>query len=86
MKKNGMHLYQHVQDYILDMIARKELGSGDRMPAEKELADKMKVSRLTVRKAYAMLADAGVILAIQGKGTFVNDLTGISLGSLSSAI
>lgn len=83
MKKNGMHLYQHVQDHILDRIARKELRSGDRIPAEQELSDQMKVSRLTVRKAYSALIEAGILTAVQGKGTFVNDLTGISLSDLA---
>jgi GntR family transcriptional regulator of arabinose operon len=83
MKKNGIHLYQHVQDHILDLIHRKELRSGDRIPAEQEMSVRMKVSRLTVRKAYSVLIEAGFLTAVQGKGTFVNDLSGIRLNGLT---
>lgn len=78
MKKDGMHLYQHVQDNIMGMISRKELREGDRIPTEKELSEQMKVSRLTVRKAYAALTESGLVRAVQGKGTFVTELANIS--------
>ena len=83
MKKNGMHLYQHIQDCIVDLINRKELHAGDRVPAEQDLAIEKKVSRLTVRKAYANLIKAGILLAVQGKGTFVSDLSETALQALS---
>ena len=83
MKKNGMHLYQHVQNHILERIAKKDLRSGDRVPGEQELSRSMNVSRLTVRKAYSALIEAGILTALQGKGTFVNDLAGVSPKDLS---
>jgi DNA-binding LacI/PurR family transcriptional regulator len=43
----------------------------------------MNVSRLTVRKAYSALIEAGILTALQGKGTFVNDLAGVSPKDLS---
>ncbi|MHB8962147.1 MAG: winged helix-turn-helix domain-containing protein, partial [Saccharofermentanales bacterium] len=83
MKTNGMHLYQQIQDYILGMISRQELKPGDRLPSEHDLSEKMKVSRLTVRKAYVPLIEKGILSASQGKGTFVSDLSSYSLQELS---
>jgi GntR family transcriptional regulator of arabinose operon len=83
MNKNGIHLYQHVQNHILDRINRKDLRSGDRVPAEQEMSRQMKVSRLTVRKAYSALIEAGLLTAMQGKGTFVNDLSSLRLNGLT---
>lgn len=78
MKKNGMHLYQQIQDYILGMIHKGELLPGDKLPSEHELSEKMKVSRLTVRKAYIPLMEKGILSAFQGKGTFVSSQIDIS--------
>lgn len=79
MKKNGMHLYQQIQDYIIDMIHSHELEPGDKLPSEHELSKKMKVSRLTVRKAYIPLIEKGILSAFQGKGTFVSDSASLSM-------
>jgi len=44
---------------------------GDRLPRERELAERFVASRMTVRQALAMLADQGRIYSIRGQGTFV---------------
>lgn len=85
MKKNGMHLYQQIQDTIIGRIHRQELKPGDRLPSEHEMAAQLRVSRLTVRKAYTTLIEKGLLNAVQGKGTFVSSLSGLSLSELGSA-
>ena len=74
MKKKGTYLYQQVQDYVLDQIREGMLCAGDRIPSEQDLSEQMKVSRLTVRKAYAAMIDAGILSAVQGKGTVVSEV------------
>lgn len=44
---------------------------GDRLPQERELADRFAVSRMTVRQALSLLADQGRLYAVRGHGTYV---------------
>ena len=44
----------------------------DRIPSEKELRERFDVSRVTVRRALKELADEGLLVRYQGKGTFVS--------------
>ena len=62
--------YITVMEYLKRYIADHHLEAGDRLPTEKELADDLGVSRITVRRAYQELMDSGYIQRIQGSGTF----------------
>ncbi|UUZ86724.1 GntR family transcriptional regulator [Paenibacillus sp. P26] len=44
----------------------------DRVPSEQEIMDEYKVSKITVKNALTALADDGLVVRIQGKGTFVS--------------
>jgi len=56
-------LRQQVEDGIL--------GPGQSLPSERELAEQLSLSRVTVRKAIAGLVENGVLVQRQGAGTFV---------------
>lgn len=62
--------YTTVIEYVKRYIAEHQLRSGDKLPTEKELADTLNVSRITVRRAYQELMYAGIIQRVQGSGTF----------------
>ena len=64
-------LYSQVRQHLLKELARGVWRAGDMLPAEKELAQQLGVSLGTVRKAFASLADEGVLCRKQGIGTFV---------------
>lgn len=64
-------LYKQIQVDILGQIKAGKLRPGDRVPSEKELADKYRVSQITSKNALIGLADEGVLVRVQGKGTFV---------------
>jgi GntR family transcriptional regulator len=49
------------------------LRPGDRIPPERELAEQMQVSRMTVRQALGRLADRGLLVRERGRGTFVSE-------------
>lgn len=55
----------------MDFIKRGLLKVGHKMPTERELAQKLNVSRNTVSSAYNELEQEGVLKSYQGKGTFV---------------
>jgi len=63
-------------DQIEDLILKGVLQSGDRLPAERVLAEQMQVSRPVLRDALKILEGRDLIEARQGGGTFVCDLIG----------
>lgn len=63
--------HEQVFDSIKNMIREEILKKGDFLPSENELAERMGVSRVTVRQALKMLADVGIIQTIRGKGSVV---------------
>ena len=64
-------LYLRVYRLIADEIASGNLGPGDRLPSERELTDRLGVSRATVRRALGELATDGLVEASAGRGSFV---------------
>jgi len=62
---------QSVARQILDMIRRGVWKSGDQLPTEKELIDRLAVGRSTVREALQILATLNVVQPTPGQGTFI---------------
>ncbi len=70
-RENGIPIYVQVKKYILDEIKQGVLKTGDKLPTERELSQKLRVSRNTISTAYDLLEQEGVLVSYQGKGTFV---------------
>jgi GntR family transcriptional regulator len=64
-------LYYQLKARIEEQIESGHWKPGDRVPSESELGEIYRVSRTTVRQALAELVNHGMLLRIQGKGTFV---------------
>lgn len=60
-----------VVHHVRELIERGQLGPGDRLPAERELALQVGVSRPSVRAGLRALAAMGVVLSRHGAGTFI---------------
>ncbi len=58
------------------LILRGILRPGDRLPSERELADKLGVSRPSLREAVAALQDRGLLETRAGAGIFVGNVMG----------
>ena len=56
---------------LADAIVERELGPGERLPAERDLAARLRVSRIVVREALGRLAQRGLVEVRPGVGTFV---------------
>ncbi|WP_326561676.1 GntR family transcriptional regulator [Micromonospora sp. NBC_01796] len=56
---------------IREAIARGDYTPGERLPAERELADRFNASRTTVRLALSALKSQGLVGSGQGQGTYV---------------
>jgi DNA-binding FadR family transcriptional regulator len=58
-----------VAQEIMKMIAAGTLAPGERLPGERQLAEMMNVSRVSVRAALQELKAQGFVTAVQGGGT-----------------
>jgi GntR family transcriptional regulator, transcriptional repressor for pyruvate dehydrogenase complex len=66
---------QQIVSRLLDLIQQRHLGPGDRLPAERELAATMGVSRSSLREALRALTVLGVTEMRHGTGTYVSSLS-----------
>ncbi|MDR2946898.1 MAG: histidine utilization repressor [Candidatus Adiutrix sp.] len=63
--------YLQIKRRILYKINSREWAPNDKIPSEKELSDAFSVSRMTVNRALRELTVQGVLVRLQGVGTFV---------------
>jgi GntR family transcriptional regulator len=71
VRNNGGPLYLQLKRWITDSIASGSLQPGDALPSERDLAQKVEVSRVTVRKAVQDLVGEGILVQRHGSGTFI---------------
>jgi 2-aminoadipate transaminase len=64
-------IYQGIAAAVIEFIRSGDLAPGDRLPTIRELAKLLKVSPMTVSKAYALLGNRGVVMTRRGGGTVV---------------
>ncbi|MBX3567314.1 MAG: GntR family transcriptional regulator [Rhizobiaceae bacterium] len=64
-------LYLALKRRIEDAVQRGDIGPGDALPSERDIAAKADISRVTVRKAVQDLVRSGVLVQRHGSGTFV---------------
>lgn len=62
--------YEEIVRQVQSLTASKAFKPGDRLPSERELAERFQVSRVTVRQALSVLQAMGVIESRVGDGTF----------------
>lgn len=64
-------IYEQIVDQIKTLIRNKELKENDILPSVRSLAKELKISALTVKKAYDNLENEGFTITVHGKGTYV---------------
>jgi GntR family transcriptional repressor for pyruvate dehydrogenase complex len=64
-------LYQRIADHVRELIETEQLRPGERLPAERELARMLGVSRVPIRESMRTLAAQGLIEIRRGQGMFV---------------
>ncbi|BDR53116.1 GntR family transcriptional regulator [Bombiscardovia nodaiensis] len=68
---SGRPIYQQIEDQIRAAVLSGDLAAGQALPSLRTLAKDLRISVLTVTRAYNELAQEGILENIQGKGTFV---------------
>jgi DNA-binding GntR family transcriptional regulator len=64
-------LYEQAADYVAGEIERGELTPGQKLSAERNLADEWGIAYQTVRRAMRELRERGLVVSRVGKGTFI---------------
>ena len=68
---NGIPIFEQIENAIKEAVFSNELKEEDMLPSVRNLANDLKISFLTVKRAYDELEKAGFIKTVQGKGSFV---------------
>lgn len=64
-------IYEQIVDQIKMLIRNGELKENDNLPSVRTLSKELKISALTVKKAYDNLESEGFTVTVHGKGTYV---------------
>ncbi len=68
---SSVPIYEQIKNAIKDAIISNELKEEEMLPSVRNLANDLKISFLTVKKAYDELEQEEFIKTVQGKGSFV---------------
>ena len=68
---SSVPLYEQIKGQIIEQIMNNELEEDEMLPSIRSLSKDIKISLMTVKKAYDQLESEGYIVSIAGKGTFV---------------
>src|SRR5262245_21786306 len=83
-EKSAQPLYQQLQRALRGAIENRVIGPEDALPPERDLAEMLNVSRITVRKAIDELVEDGLLIRKQGSGTFVSNRVEKNFAKLTS--
>lgn len=72
-KIDAVSLTQSAVDQLMSKILSGELKAGDHLPAERDLAERMGISRSSLHQAILQLENQGFLSVVPRKGTVVND-------------
>jgi GntR family transcriptional regulator, transcriptional repressor for pyruvate dehydrogenase complex len=75
-------VYLEIVKQLREMISAANLKSGDKIPSERELSERLNVGRSSVREALRALELLGLIETRRGEGTFIRDFRGNQLVQL----
>lgn len=71
-KNSPIPIYHQLEEYIKQQIEKGELKEDMPIPSERDLSEKLAISRMTVRQAVNNLVTDGYLYRQKGRGTFVN--------------
>ena len=64
-------IYEQIMDQIKSEIINGSLKADDPLPSVRSLSAELRISALTVKKAYDHLEEEGFVITVHGKGTYV---------------
>jgi GntR family transcriptional regulator len=70
-QSDGRPMYLQIKEQVKQRVAVGEWAPGDEIPSIRQLAMDLRVSVITIKRAYLELEREGVILTQQGKGSVI---------------
>jgi GntR family transcriptional regulator len=70
---NSQPIYKQIIDYFKKQLVRGELHPGDRIPSQREYAERVRVNPNTVQRAYREMEIMQLVETIRGQGTFISN-------------
>lgn len=64
-------IYDQIAEQIKSLIVRGQAKEGEMLPSVRALSKELKISALTVKKAYDALDKEGFVKTVHGKGSFI---------------
>ncbi len=68
---SNVPIYEQIKNQIIDQILNDDLKEDEALPSIRTLSADIKISVMTIKKAYDELEHDGYIITRQGKGSFV---------------
>ncbi len=72
-------IYEQIIDGIKKLITHGELKENDPLPSVRVLSRELRISALTVKKAYDILEEEGYIKTVHGKGSYIAPVNSVML-------
>lgn len=85
-KNENQTIQNHIISKIRDLMNHKNLETGDKLPAERILAEKFGVSRSNLREAIQKLEFYGILKSKPQSGTFVADIGQVAMNGMMEDI
>ena len=64
-------IYEQLMDQIKAAVINGEIHGGDALPSVRAFAAELRISALTVKKAYDRLEEEGFVVTVHGKGSYI---------------
>ena len=71
---SSIPIYEQIKNAVINQIMSGDLNEWDSIPSIRNLSQDIKISVMTIKKAYDELESEGYIKSVQGKGTFVSSI------------
>ncbi|MFC6228777.1 GntR family transcriptional regulator [Paenibacillus allorhizosphaerae] len=69
---SGEPIYVQIKEQVKNQILTGQLQEGELLPSIRNLAQSLKISVITTKRAYDELEQEGLVTSVSGKGTFVS--------------
>lgn len=68
---NTQPIYKQIIDGYKKQLIRGEIRQGDKIPSQREYAEKLRVNPNTVQRAYREMENMQMVETVRGQGTFI---------------
>lgn len=68
-------IYEQIVNQVKEQIIKGNLKEGNALPSVRTMARELRISALTVKKAYDALEQEGYVVTVHGKGSYISNIS-----------